>query len=205
MKIYILGNGGFSHEVFEQVFLQHYRDGFGGFINLEGDKAFVISEQGVEAFTYPEGAQFIMALGNKKWRNKFLEHLSAKYPITLKHFPNIYAPDAHISKTARVGIGNLFCSFSMLNANAHIGDFNCVNIYASINHDCVVGNHNVFSPYSGIMGYCRVGDSNFFGTHTTVVPKVQIGNDNTLSSGECLFDNMSDRQFFQSGIVTKKP
>ena len=205
MKLYILGNGGFAHEIFEQVFLQTYRDDFGGFITLKGDEAFVVSEEGVNPFDFPNDAKFILGVGHKKWRNKFLEILTPHYEFTAEHFPNVNAKDAHISKLAIMGVGNIFCSFSMLNANARIGDFNCINIYASINHDCVVGNHNVFSPYSGIMGYYSVGNSNFLGTHSTVVPKVKLGNENTISSGECVFDNMNDREFFQSGIITKKP
>jgi hypothetical protein len=205
MAIYILGNGGFAHEIFEQVFLHNYRNDFGGFITLNGDEAFVISEAGVEPFDYNKEAQFILGVGHKKWRTKFLDTLALKYEFNLQHFPNISAADAHVSKIAIMGIGNVFCSFSMLNANARIGNFNCVNIYASINHDCVVGDHNIFSPYSGIMGYCSMGNNNFLGTHSTVVPKTKIGNENTISAGECVFDTMNDREFFQSGIITKKP
>lgn len=205
MKLYILGVGGFASEIFEQVFLQKYRDDFGGFITLIGDEAFVISEVGVSIFDFDKNAKFVLGVLDTNQRNKFLSILTPRYAISTEHFPNISAPDAHVSKMANMGCGNLFCSFSMINANAHIGSFNCVNIYASINYDCVVGNYNIFSPYAGLMGQCSVGDRNFIGTHATIVPKVVIGNENTISSGECLFDNMNTREFFQSGIITKKP
>lgn len=205
MKTYILGNSGFAHEVFDQIFLQNARDDFGGFITLKGDEAFMINENGINPFNFPSESRFIIGIGNKTWRAKFLSIFSNNYELTDKHFPNVYARNSHISKIATAGIGNLFCSFSMLNANAKIGNFNCINIYASINHDCVVGDHNIFSPYSGVMGHTKIGNHNFLGTHSTIVPKITIGNENTISSGECLFDHMKNREFFQSGIIVKKP
>jgi acetyltransferase-like isoleucine patch superfamily enzyme len=203
MKLYILGNGGFAHEIFEQVFLQTYRDDFGGFITLKGDEAFVISEAGVELFSFPSYAQFILGVTDKKSRDNFLQILAPHYEITRQHFPNISASDAHISKLAIMGIGNVFCSFSMLNANACIGNFNCVNMYASISHNCVVGDYNTLSPYAGIMGYCTIGNNNFLGPHSTIVSKVRIGNENMINAGECLFDDMTTKELFQSGIITK--
>jgi acetyltransferase-like isoleucine patch superfamily enzyme len=55
------------------------------------------------------------------------------------------------------------------------------------------------------MGFAKIGDDNFLGANVTITPKVLIGNDNTISAGECVFDNMNDREFFQSGIIRKKP
>ena len=178
---------------------------FGGFIILDNDKALLLNEDGVTAFTYPQDAQFILGTGNKKWRKLFIDHFLKYYSSTENHFPNFYSSKAYISKTARAGIGNVFCPFSTLNADATIGNFNCINIYASINHDCIVGDFNIFSPYAGQMGYGTMGNSNFIGTNAIIVPKIILGNDNTISSGECVFDNMKDREFFQSGIIVKKP
>ena len=39
----------------------------------------------------------------------------------------------------------------------------------------------------------------------TVTSKTNIGNDNTISSGEHLFEDMGNRQFFKHGIITEKP
>lgn len=200
---YILGNGGFAQELFEQVFVRD--ESFGGFIIIRNGIVYIINGNGVNKFTYPEDAAFILGTGNKKWRKEFIEHFTSKYENNSKHFPNIIANESHISSLASMGIGNVFCSFSMLNANASIGDFNCLNIYSSINHDCKVGNNNVLSPYASLMGYCKMGNENFLGVSTHITPKCTLGNENTLSAGEILFDDMNSREFFQSGIITKKP
>ena len=55
------------------------------------------------------------------------------------------------------------------------------------------------------LGYCSVGNDNWLGSGTTITQRTNIGNNNTLSSGEHLFDDMSDKQLFRHGIITEKP
>lgn len=204
-KTYILGNGGHAQEVFEQIFLRNVIDNFGGFIILRDDKAFLIGDEGVTPFTYPTQSSFVLGTANKKWRRTFLEHISRYYTKDIIHFPNVIAKSAHVSLSSQLGIGNVFLCFSMINANAVIGNFNHFNIYSSSAHDNVIGDNNIFSPYAGVMGNVAMGDENFLGANVAITPKVKIGNENTISAGECVFDDMGDREFFQSGIIRKKP
>ena len=204
-KTYILGNGGHAQEVFEQIFLRNVINNFGGFIILKDDKAFLIGDEGVAPFTYPRDASFLLGTANKIWRKAFTEHFFRYYEINIKHWPNAIAANAHISLSAQVGIGNVFLCFSMVNANAVIGNFNHFNCYSSVHHDNVMGNNNVLSPYCGLMGNVTIGNNNFLGANVTITPKVTIGDSNTVSAGECVFDNMDDKEFFQSGIIRKKP
>ena len=204
-KTYILGNGGYAQEVFEQIFLRNVISNFGGFIILKGNKAFLIGDEGVAPFTYPKDSAFVLGTGNKTWRKVFIEHFLKYYDKTITHWPNAIAGNAHISLSSQMGIGNVFNCFTMVNANAIIGNFNQFNIYSSSAHDNLIGNNNIISPYSGLMGFTKMGDDNFLGANVTITPKISIGNDNTVSAGECVFDNMSDREFFQSGIIRKKP
>ena len=67
-----------------------------------------------------------------------------------------------------------------------------------------MGSHNILTTYAAVLGYCNVGDDNWLGNGTTVTQRTNIGNDNTLSSGEHLFDDMTDRQLFQSGVIFDK-
>ena len=66
-------------------------------------------------------------------------------------------------------------------------------------------NFSFFSTYATVLGYCNVGDDNWLGSGTTVTQRTNIGNDNTLNSGEYLFDDLLDRQIFQSGVTFDKP
>jgi UDP-3-O-[3-hydroxymyristoyl] glucosamine N-acyltransferase len=204
-KTYILGNGGYAQEVFEQIFLRNVISNFGGFIILKDDKAFLIGEEGVAPFTYPKESAFVLGTGNKAWRNIFLTHFFKYYDKTITYWPNAIANNAHISLSCQMGIGNVFNCFSMTNANASIGNFNQFNVYSATHHDSSIGNNNIISPHSGIYGFSSIGNNNFLGANVCITPKVSIGNDNTISAGECVFDNMNDREFFQSGIIRKKP
>jgi len=203
--MYILGNGGFAHELFEQLFVYSNTYTFSGFIIMNGDESLVIDERGCNKFDYHKDASFIIGTNNKHWRKLLISHFTSKYELSTKHFPNVKAKDSHVSSFASLGIGNIFCSFSLVNYDATIGNFNCVNSYATISNGCKLGNNNILSPYVGIMEQCTISDNNFFAAHSTITPKLTIGSHNTISAGECLFDSLTDKQFFQSGIVYKKP
>ena len=204
-KTYLLGNGGYAQECFEQFVLGGVIEDFGGFLILKNDKAILLNEDGVNDFDYHEKASFILGTGHTKWRKVFLEHMFKHYEQDINHFPNVVANEAHLSQTSRLGIGNVLNSFAMTNANVDLGNFNLLNCYSSIHHGVKMGSHNILSTYSTVLGYCNVGDNNWLGSGTTVTQRTDIGNDNTLSSGEHLFDNLSDRQIFQSGVIIDKP
>lgn len=202
MLTYILGNGGYAHELYDQ-FLSN--SDFGGFIVIEKEFCYVINDSGVNIFNYRKDAKFILGTGSKTWRKKFINHFANHYELTEKFFPNFIHEKAYKSKLSILGVGNVVGPFSTINGNARLQNFNCLNIYSSVSHDCVIGSHNIFSPYSSVLGYCKVGDNNFFSANCTVTPRIRLGNNNTLSAGECLFEDMGYREFFKSGIVTKKP
>lgn len=204
MGFYILGNGGYAQELCAQLFLSDHMSDFKGFIVLKNEKAFLIDDESIKPFTYPNNSRFIIGTANRKWRNIFFNHFLEHYPKNARHFPNVFAESAKISRIAEYGIGNVFCEFSLLNANAYIGNFNNLNIYSSVNHDCKVGDNNIFSPYSALMGFCTIENNNFFGTGTHVIPKINIGSDNIISAGETLFDDLSDKNFVKDKIVIDK-
>ena len=204
-KIYILGNGGYAQECFEQFVLNGVIDKFGGFLLLKNDKLLLINDEGINDFDYNIKASFMLGTGHRVWRKTFLKHLDEFYPRNVYHYPNIIANEAHLSQTSSLGIGNVLNCFAMTNANATIGDFNLLNCYASVHHDVKMGSHNIFTTYATVLGYCTIGDDNWFANAVTVTSKTNIGNDNTLSSGEHLFEDMGDRQFFKHGIITEKP
>lgn len=205
-KTYILGNGGFAQEVFEQFFMgDRQQFTFGGFIVIKTEKAYLINDNGIEPFTYPKDSAFLLGTGNKIWRRIFINHFTRYYTKNINNFPNAVSSHAYLSKMASLGVGNIFSPFSLINANASIGNFNNFNIYSSISHDCVMGDNNVLSPYAGIMGYAKLGNENFLGTNSIITPKISLVDENTISAGEVVFDDMSTRQFFQSGIIYNKP
>ena len=204
MELYILGNGGFAHELFEQISLQDTTYGFSGFIVIKDGEAFVINEEGVTPFLYPESASFVIGTNNVARRKSFIDFFTARYEPNKTHFPNVYSSKAYISKTAMLGYGNVFSPFSIINGNSKVGNFNCFNIHSSISGNSIICNNNLLFPYACIMGNCLIGSYNMLGTHSTITQGLSIGNNNTISHGECLFDELSSNEIFQSGIILKK-
>lgn len=205
MSIFILGQGGQSEEFLDYFLVTDkvIKD-FGGFIELHDDKAILFSDSGTSDFHYSADAQFILGVGTKKVRKVFLEHLKKRYTININTFPNIISEKAHVSKLAKLGFGNVVAPFASIAGNAKIGNLNLFNIHSGVFHDCKVGDNNLFCPYSSLLGTVTIGNTNFFGANSTVTPKITIGDDNTISAGECLFDDLADREFFQSGIIQVK-
>jgi NDP-sugar pyrophosphorylase family protein len=204
MNLYILGNGGFAHEVFDHIFLKNNKHKFYGFITLNGDKAFVISEDGVQTFEHDNNAAFIVGTQNTVWRYKLINYFLKTYEPIKKHFPNIYSDKAHVSATSVLGIGNMFLPYSSVQGISNIGNFNSFSSYSSVYNRCKIGNHNIVHPYAGIMNQCVVGNNNILQPNSIITEKVNIGNDNVISAGECVFDNVNDNELFQSGIILKK-
>ena len=204
MNLYIIGNGGFAHEVFDHIFLKNNKYNFCGFIALNGDKAFVISEDGVDTFRYDPSAAFVIGTHNTIWRTRLIDYFLKMYLPTKNHFPNIIAEQSSVSITSKIGVGNLFLPFSSVHGVSTIGDFNSFSSYASVYNRCKIGNHNIAHPYAGVMNQCRIGNNNVLEPNSIITEKVTIGNDNVISAGECVFDNINDNELFQSGIILKK-
>ena len=207
---FIVGAGHFAQEVYSEVFLQGNASQYGlfsGYIYISKlDNPILIDIEGNEkGFDYPDNAVFIVATGVKKWRQKFIKIFSKKYNLDEEHFPNIMSDSANISPLASYGIGNVFLWNSLVRANANIGNFNLLNAGAIVHHDVQIGFNNVLLPQSQILGDSKMGDNNVLASSAVVVTKIIMGNDNTVSAGEVVFDNMLDRKFFQSGILTDKP
>ena len=209
-QIFILGAGNFAQEVYSEVFLQgnasEYGE-FGGYIYISklNNPILIDLEEKEKGFNYPKDAAFILATGVKKWRQKFIELFTSKYDLTEEHFPNIMSDSVNISPLASYGIGNVFLWNSLVRANANIGNFNLFNAASIIHHDVKMGFNNVLLPQAQILGDSKMGDNNVFASIAVVVTKITIGNDNTVSAGVVVFDNMSDRKFFQSGYIADKP
>ena len=208
--IYILGAGNFAQEVYSEVFLQGNASDFGlfsGYIYISKlDNTILIDlENNEKGFEYPKDACFILATGVKKWRQKFIEIFTKKYPVNEEYFPNVWSDSANISPLASYGIGNVFLWNTLVRANAEIGNFNLMNAASIVHHNVKLGFNNVLLPQSQILGDSSMGDNNVLASSSVVVTKISMGNDNTVSAGEVVFDNMSDRKFFQSGYIADKP
>jgi hypothetical protein len=198
--LYIVGNGPHSKVVHNQ-FVKESGAFFKGFLSasLYNAKLLVNDKQ---EFSYPSKNDTVFLLGtaSRFWLNIMVSYLEEYYDKD--NFPNWVSPLAYVSDKADLGYGNVILPFAYIDYDTKIGNYNLINTYASVHHHSVIGNTNILSPYAAIMGNCKVGDNNYLGVSTKITHNRTIVDSNVLSSGEVLFDDMSDLQFFKSGIVT---
>ena len=89
-KTYLLGNGGYAQECFEQFVLGEVIEDFGGFLILKNNKLVLINEEGVNDFKYLDKSSFVLGTGHPVWRKKFLEHLLKYMNKMLIIFQTLY-------------------------------------------------------------------------------------------------------------------
>lgn len=139
----------------------------------------------LNSYTIQEGDYFIVANANVALRTKFVEILKNKGA----RFINLIHPTAIISKSAKIGVGNVLSPGCQIGPKAIVGDFNIMTSYSCISHDCKVGDFNSFSTCI-VCGHAVIGNNNSFYIRSTVVPNVTIGNDCIIQAGMVVDKNI---------------
>ena len=128
---------------------------------------------------------FVIGVGSATARERISKQLKEA------KFETIIHPEAHVSKSAKIGEGCIITRGVGVGPMVKIGSF-CLLNGGSIAHDCEVGDYNVFGPKSILCGAVTVGNSNFFGTDCSVIPQIEIGNNNTIEAGMVVTKNIGD-------------
>lgn len=90
-------------------------------------------------------------------------------------FATLVHPQAHVSPSARIGVGALIQYGAVLSADVAIADHVRVNTYASVTHDVRVGVYSTVAPSAVILGRVTVGERCYVGAHSTILPDLTIG------------------------------
>jgi acetyltransferase EpsM len=191
MDIYIIGCGGNAKVVVDICELNKY--------NVVGffDDKFVSEEQIYHKYkivgkicdvVHHPGCNIVNSIGDCKTRQKIFDELRS---LQL-NWVNCIHPNSYISKTAKIGKGNIICCGSFINCDAKLGDFNLVNTHSVIEHDCRLGNFNHIGPSSTLCGSIQVGNTNLFGAGTTVIPGKIIGNFNIIGAMSAVINDIND-------------
>ena len=198
-KIIIIGTGANSAEI-EEYLIENNRNGIKneiiGFVSNdpEGHKKYQF-QKGYLGKNIPDellnqNLSIILGFTNVKSRLKVYKELKLK---GLK-FYNLIHYSARLSRTSKIGHGNIISPECQLGPNSIIGNINNLNCRANIGHDSVVGDNNIFCPNVGISGSCEIGNNNFFSVFSTTIPKIKCGNNNIIASGVIIDKNISDNE-----------
>lgn len=200
-NLYILGTEGFSEEIHDYAIIRQSITNyiFRGFITIKDNKAFYVSNNGVDRFSFPKSSSFILGTNNMYKRNQFIELFKSYYDFNADTFPNIVLGNGYVSSYAQLGYGNVICNNAIVNGSAKIGNFNSINTYGSIHNSTIIGDNNIISPYATVLPKALLGSSNMIATKAIINKRVCIGSYNTISAAECVFEDMGNNEIFQSG------
>lgn len=184
-NIYIIGASGFGREV---AWLIEELDEWKilGFIDdntsITNEKINGIPVLGTTDYLLNCGKEInvVIAIGNPMIRKKIYEKLKNNINIT---YPNIIAKDVRLSKTNKLGIGNIICSHSILTVNINFGNFNHVNLDCTIGHDVVLNDFVTVYPSVNISGNVVIGNYCELGTGTQIIQGKQIADNTIIGAG----------------------
>lgn len=134
-------------------------------------------------------------------RTKILYDLN----IPLEKFANFIHPSVMLSKSAKIGLGNVLLANVVVNCNAVLGDFNTVNSGTLLGHDITVGNNNYFAGQVCVGSGLKIGDMNFIGLNTSIRNGVVIGDGNIVGMASNITKDVSSDNVLYGNPAIIKP
>jgi len=137
-------------------------DGFAGYPPVLGS---------AEAYTVKPDDRFVCAVGDSRWREKYVSIISEKGGV----FVNVIHPSAYIGPNVKMGVGCIICPQSVVDCDLTLGDHVDINGFAYVPHDCVLEDYVTVSPGCKLGGGTILHHGAFLGIGATTVPHVEIG------------------------------
>lgn len=142
-KIILIGGGTFSPVVIDAILgNEKYKDyeiqgilDDNGICRINYDYPHLGRVEDAEKFA-DDGAYFVISIGSPKARKSIFE----KHPDL--NYLTVIDKSANISKSAKIGKGNIILKGTIINAFAELGEQVIVNSGAIVDHHCVIGNYS---------------------------------------------------------------
>lgn len=135
---------------------------------------------------YQNTADFIIALGDNRIRERFYHQLkSLNISIaTLIH------PKAIIASNVEISEGTVIMPGAIINVSSRIGKGTIINTGATVDHDCIIGDFIHLSPGVHIAGGVSVGDRTWLGIGSSVINGTNISHDVVIGAGSCVITDI---------------
>ncbi|WP_251623400.1 acetyltransferase [Odoribacter lunatus] len=188
-NLYIIGARGFGREIYHLAtqtneylkdfqiagFLDDKKDALNGYDNYPP----IVSS--VEDYNLQEDDVFICALGDVRYKKKYVEMIQKKGGkfFTLVH------PTSYISGNTILGEGCIVCAYTRISCDAIVGSFNTFQPFTAIGHDVRIGDFNHFNTYSFLGGFVEIKNSVTLHTGAIVHPHKKV-EDNSIVGAGCV-------------------
>ena len=149
----------------------------------------------------------IVALGDNYLREKVvLEILKQKADFD---FINVFSPNACISETATIGVGNVIMPGVIVNSEAIIGNHCIVNTSSSLEHNCIMEDYSSLSPGVTTGGYLKLGRYSALSLGVIVFDRLTIGDNVVVGSGSLVTKDLESNGLYYGSpakrIRNRKP
>ena len=119
-------------------------------------------------------------------------------------FFNFVHPSVMLSRSAVLGIGNVFLSNVVINSNAVVGNFNTVNSGTLLGHDIKIGDNNYFAGQVCVGSGLQIGDMNFVGLNSSLRNGISMGNANIVGMASNITKNVGDKEVLYGNPARKQ-
>ena len=153
--------------------------------------------------SYVTNADFAVAIGNAKIREKILEGLLQKGAS----IPVLIHPNACVAtKNVQIGAGTVVMAGSVIQADSHIGKGCIINTCSSVDHECVLEDYVHVAVGTHLAGAVEVGKSTWIGAGATVSNNIKIGGECMIGAGAVVVKNIEQKgTYIGAPTKMKKP
>lgn len=145
-----------------------------------------------DAEKYKEEADFFVAIGNNKIREKVqLKLKKENYKIT-----TLIHPDATINSFVEIDTGTVIMAGVVINSDTKVGKGCILNTNSTIEHDNKIGDYVHISPGVNIAGTVKIGDRTWIGIGSNVINNLTIHSDVTIGAGSLIINNVDKEGVF---------
>ena len=135
--------------------------------------------------SYPD-ADFIVAIGNAKIRQRLQEQIE-----DVVHITTLIHPDAVVADDVEIGVGTVVMAGAVINPGATIGKGCIINTCSSVDHDCKIGDFTHISVGTHIAGTVTVGKRTWIGIGASVTNHVNICGDCMIGAGAVVIKDIA--------------
>ncbi|WP_194539906.1 sialic acid O-acetyltransferase [Paenibacillus sp. JZ16] len=185
MKIIVIGGKGTAVNIAEQIVDAHRSYGakaeFLGYAfddpafgeNINGHPILCKTRDLNAMYSHYSDIGFLYALYNPDKMRERVQLLKS-YDIPREKFCNFIHPNSYISKSCKMGFGNVVLSHSSVQANVTLGDFNIINSNVVVEHDTNLESNNFIAASTCLGSFINVANGVFIGLNSTVRERVRI-------------------------------
>ena len=192
----IIGASGFGREVYETTLLINENKPTYNVLGFADDDQKLWGEKinglicigGMEALKQLAENQEIysvIAIANAKAKKIIAAKLDG-----FVQWDNVIHPEAHVSRFAEIGYGNIFQCQVVISPNATIGNHCMLNGHSGLGHDASMDDFSSVMSHCDIMGGVHVGKAVYMGAGSRIIQYLEVGHDAFICAGAVVFKNV---------------